>query len=85
MTERTGQAPQRAANAEQYNAKQAEQQQKLDDAKATAAQKAAEREENVRKYNLKQQEAIERQKKSDERRKESQSGSTPAQKALQGQ
>lgn len=85
VTERTGQAPQRAANAEQYNAKQAEQQQKLDDAKATAAQKAAEREENVRKYNLKQQEAIERQKKSDERRKESQSGSTPAQKALQGQ
>ncbi len=77
VTERTGQAPQRAANAEQYNAKQAEQQQKLDDAKATAAQKAAEREENVRKYNLKQQEAIERQKKSDERRKESQSGSTP--------
>ncbi|VVD63064.1 hypothetical protein PFI31113_00212 [Pandoraea fibrosis] len=85
VTERTGQAPQRAANTEQYNAKQAEQQQKLNDAKATAAQKAAEREENVRKYNQKQQEAIERQKKSDERRKDSESGSTPAQKALQGQ
>lgn len=85
VTERTGQAPERAANAEQYNAKQAEQQKKLDEAKATAAQKAAEREENVRKYDQKQQEAIERQKKSDERRKDSQSGSTPAQKALQGQ
>lgn len=85
VTERTGQAPQRAANTEQYNAKQATQQQKLDDAKATAAQKAAEREENVRKYNQKQQEAIERQKKSDERRNDSQSGGSPAQKALQGQ
>ncbi|CFB64602.1 hypothetical protein PAP18089_02451 [Pandoraea apista] len=85
VTERTGQAPQRAANAEQYNAKQAGQQQKLDDAKATAAQKAAEREENVRKYNQKQQDAIERQKKSDERRKDSDSGGSPAQKALQGQ
>lgn len=85
VTERTGQAPQRAANAEQYNAKQAGQQQKLDDAKATEAQKAAEREENVRKYNQKQQDAIERQKKSDERRKDSDSGGSPAQKALQGQ
>ncbi|VVD75316.1 hypothetical protein PCO31111_00824 [Pandoraea communis] len=85
VTERTGQAPQRAANAEQYNAKQAGQQQKLDEAKATAAQKAAEREDNVRKYNQKQQDAIERQKKSDERRKESQSGDSPAKKTLQGQ
>lgn len=85
VTERTGEAPQRAANAETYNAKQAAQQQKLDEAKATAAQKAAEREENVRKYNLKQQEAIERQQKSDARRKDSQSGDTPAQKAIQGQ
>ncbi|WP_052811058.1 hypothetical protein [Pandoraea vervacti] len=85
VTERTGQAPQRAANSESYNAKQAAQQQKLDEAKATAAQKAAEREENVRKYNQKQQEAIERQQKSDARRNESQSGGSPAQKAIQGQ
>ncbi|MGC7402575.1 hypothetical protein ACPWR0_01935 [Pandoraea pneumonica] len=85
VTERTGKAPERAANAEQYNAKQAEQQKKLDEAKATADQKAAERAENVRKYGEKQAEAIERQKKSDERRAQSQSGSTPAQKALPGQ
>lgn len=85
VTERTGQAPQRAANADQYNAKQAEQQRKLDDAKATAAQKAAQREENVRKYDQKQKDAIERQKKSDARRNESQSGSSPAQKAMPGQ
>lgn len=85
VTERTGQAPQRAANSEQYNAKQAEQQKKLDEAKATADQKAAERAENVRKYGEKQAEAIERQKKSDERKNQSQSGSTPAQKALPGQ
>ncbi|WP_206117266.1 hypothetical protein [Pandoraea nosoerga] len=84
VTERTGQAPQRAANVEQYNAKQAEQQKKLEDAKASAAQKAAEREENVRKYNQKQQEAIERKQKSDQRRNESQSGGSPAQKALEG-
>jgi hypothetical protein len=84
VTERTGQAPQRAANVEQYNAKQAEQQKKLDDARATAARKAAEREENVRKYDQKQQEAIERKQKSDQRRNESQSGSSPAQKALEG-
>ena len=85
VTERTGQAPERAANVGTYNAKQSAQQQKLDEAKATAAQKAAEREENVRKYNQKQQEAIERQQKSDARRNDSQSGSSPAQKALQGQ
>lgn len=85
VTERTGKAPERAANAETYNAKQTAQQQKLDEAKASAAQKAAEREDNVRKYNQKQQEAIERQKKSDARRNESQSGSSPAQKAIQGQ
>uniref|UniRef100_A0ABM5WLC3 Lysozyme inhibitor LprI N-terminal domain-containing protein n=2 Tax=Pandoraea norimbergensis TaxID=93219 RepID=A0ABM5WLC3_9BURK len=85
VTERTGQAPQRAANSEQYNAKQAEQQKKLDEAKATADQKAAERAENVRKYGEKQAEAIERQKKSDERKNQSQSGNTPAQKALPGQ
>ncbi|VVD96318.1 hypothetical protein PEP31012_01875 [Pandoraea eparura] len=85
VTERTGQAPQRAANAEQYDAKQAAQQQKLDDAKASAARKATEREDNVRKFNQKQQDAIERQKKSDARRKASDSGDAPSPKPLPGQ